>query len=73
MEPGEHWRGVVDTTLADHERRIAALERATEAIQSLSIQLARTEQRVAWIAGTAAGIASLVAGILTAFLLSELT
>lgn len=69
---GSHWRGVVDTTLADHERRLLALERATEAIQELAVQLARTEQRVAWIAGTAAGIASLSAGILTALVVRGL-
>lgn len=53
----------MDSTLDDHERRLAALNgnivAGTKAINKLSIEVATTRTRVGLIAGIAAGLASI--------------
>lgn len=73
----ERWRGTVDATLGDHDRRLASLNgnlaAGAAAINSLAIEVATTRQRVAIYAAIAAGIASIAGSILAGALIYLLT
>ena len=58
------WRGAVDATLGDHERRLEAINghvaATATALQDVRVEMATTRARVALMAGLAAGVASIL-------------
>lgn len=71
------WRGSVDATLDDHERRLESLNgnlaAGAEALHDLAIEVATTRQRVAIYAGLAAGGASIAGSVIVGVTIYALT
>jgi hypothetical protein len=71
------WRGTVDATLDDHERRLEAINgniaAGVEAVHELAVEVATTRQRVAIYAGLAAGGASIAGSVLVGVTIYALT
>lgn len=71
------WRGGVDSTLADHERRLSALNghlaANADALNAMQVEMATMRTKVATMAAVAAGIASIVGSTVAALVVSWAT
>lgn len=68
----EHWRGMVDQRIADHERRLLALNgnisKGADAINSLSLEVGKLATKVALYAAVGGFLASASSAIAVFFI-----
>ena len=71
------WRGSVDATLHEHDRRLDAINgniaAGAEALHELTVEVATTRQRVAIYAAFAAGGASIAGSVIVGISIYAIT